>query len=319
VPAYGKILVIRGGAIGDFVLTLPVFAALRHQFPGVPIEVLGYPHIAQLAWAGRLVDRVQSIEARALAGFFARGGILDPALWEYFASFALIISYLFDPDQIFRKNVARCSKAQFIAGPHRPDESGSVHATQVFLKPLERLAIFEPDPVPRLRIDRQQLPRDSMKPVIDLVDCLGTPSARWLAMHPGSGSENKNWPEKNWTELLVRLAAETDWDFFLIGGEAEAQRPHRLAEKMPASRVRVAQSRPLPELAWLLQQSAFYLGHDSGISHLAASLGLQAAILWGKSNLSVWGPLADNVSIIGAGQELAELAVHDVLTHLRPK
>jgi ADP-heptose:LPS heptosyltransferase len=29
----GKILVIRGGAIGDFILTLPVLAALRRQFP----------------------------------------------------------------------------------------------------------------------------------------------------------------------------------------------------------------------------------------------------------------------------------------------
>ena len=29
----GKILVIRGGAIGDFILTLPVLAALRRHFP----------------------------------------------------------------------------------------------------------------------------------------------------------------------------------------------------------------------------------------------------------------------------------------------
>ena len=68
----GKILVIRGGAIGDFVLTLPAIAALRRQFPAAHLEVLGYPHIAQLALAGGLVNRVQSIEAGALAGFFAR-------------------------------------------------------------------------------------------------------------------------------------------------------------------------------------------------------------------------------------------------------
>jgi len=70
----GKILVIRGGAIGDFILTLPAIAALRQQFPLAHLEVLGYPHIVQLAQAGGLVDRVQAIEARALAGFFARNG-----------------------------------------------------------------------------------------------------------------------------------------------------------------------------------------------------------------------------------------------------
>ena len=67
---------IRGGAIGDFILTLPAIAALRRQFPEAHLEVLGYPHIIQLALAGGLVNRVQSIEARALAGFFARGGEL---------------------------------------------------------------------------------------------------------------------------------------------------------------------------------------------------------------------------------------------------
>ena len=82
----GKILVIRGGAIGDFILTLPVFAALREQFPQTWLEVLGYPHIAQLAFAGGLADGTRSIEARALAGFFARNGSLDPRLSEYFGT-----------------------------------------------------------------------------------------------------------------------------------------------------------------------------------------------------------------------------------------
>ncbi|HOB33894.1 MAG TPA: hypothetical protein PKH32_13535, partial [Verrucomicrobiota bacterium] len=73
-PDCGRILVIRGGAIGDFILTLPAIAALRKQFPDVHLEVLGYPHIVQLAIAGNLVDRVRSIDARPLAGFFARNG-----------------------------------------------------------------------------------------------------------------------------------------------------------------------------------------------------------------------------------------------------
>src|SRR5262245_53221759 len=93
----GKILVIRGGAIGDFILTLPVLTTLRRQFPEAHLAVLGYPNIAQLALAGGLADEVQSIEARALAGFFAQGRQPDEKLAEYFRSFAMIISYLYDP------------------------------------------------------------------------------------------------------------------------------------------------------------------------------------------------------------------------------
>src|SRR6185503_5065053 len=96
----GKILVIRGGAIGDFLLTLPVITALRRQFPEAHLEVLGYPHIVQLAVAGGLVDRAQSIEARALAEFFARDGKLSADLCDYFSEFDIIVSYLYDPDEI---------------------------------------------------------------------------------------------------------------------------------------------------------------------------------------------------------------------------
>src|SRR5439155_24905337 len=167
----GKILVIRGGAIGDFVLTLPAITALRSRFPEAHLEVLGYPHIVQLARAAGLVDRVQGIEARALAGFFARHGELAEDLVDYFSEFDLIVSYLYDPDQIFQDNIGRCSIAQFIAGPHRADESARLHAVNTYLKPLERLAIFDADPVPRPGLKPE--PR--------------APNA--LALHPGRRNE----------------------------------------------------------------------------------------------------------------------------------
>src|SRR5512136_614449 len=122
----GRILVIRGGALGDFILTLPAIAALRRQFPEAYLEVLGYPHIVQLAVAGGLVDRAGYIEARPLAGFFARNGDLAEELVDYFSEFDLIISYLYDPDKIFRTNVGRCSPAQFIVGPFRVEENDRV-------------------------------------------------------------------------------------------------------------------------------------------------------------------------------------------------
>jgi len=178
-PARGKILIIRGGAIGDFILTLPAIAALRRQFPDAHLEVLGYPHIIQLAQAGGLVDRAQSIEARALAGFFARNGELAADLVDYFSEFDIILSYLYDPDDIFKTNVARSSKAQFIVGPSRPNESEKVHATRVYLRPLERFAIFDADHVPQLKI--------AAAPNSDR----NAPRPLTLALHPGSGSEKK--------------------------------------------------------------------------------------------------------------------------------
>ena len=166
----GKILVIRGGAIGDFILTLPVFAALREQFPQTPIEVLGYSHIASLAKASGYVNEVHSIEARPLASFFAKNGELSKALSDYFAGFAVILSFLYDPDEIFLTNLKRCTRAQIILGTHRPSDRGNLHATQCLLQSLERLAIFDADPVPRLIL------QDAAPPEVPVI-----------ALHPGSG------------------------------------------------------------------------------------------------------------------------------------
>ncbi len=297
-PPRGKILVIRGGAIGDFILTLPAITALRRRFPEAHLEVLGYPHIVQLAVAGRLVDRVQSIEARALAGFFARGGTLEPDLADYLSEFDVIISYLYDPDDIFRTNVARCSVAQFITAPHRPNEREPIPAAQVYLRPLERLAIFEADPLPRLSLDSQ------------------LPALNQIALHPGSGSDKKNWPELRWAELLQYLVTSTRFQLLLVGGEAEVERLQRLAATLPPTRTRVAQSLPLSELARLLQRSAGFVGHDSGISHLAAALGVRTIVLWGGTTEEIWRPPHENVAILKSPGGLKGIRVEDVVERL---
>jgi heptosyltransferase-2 len=306
-PSPRDILVIRGGAIGDFILTLPVLAALRRLSPRGRLTVLGRPPIAALAQAGGLADEVRSVEDRRLAGFFVHEGDLDPEFASFFAHFDLVVSYLFDPEVVFRQNLARCSRARFIAGPHRPDESLPTHATQAYLKPLEQLGIVGADPVPRLSIGSSRFPA-------------GTPDPRpvpWtVALHPGSGSERKNWPEERWDELIRQLLNNTPLDVLLIGGEAEGGRLDRLAAGRRSSRLRVAQNMPLVNLAQELSGCAAFAGHDSGISHLAAALGLPGVILWGDSAEAVWRPVSDRCILLRDPSGLTELAPSRVLAAL---
>ena len=294
-----KILVIRGGAIGDFILTLPAIAALRRQFPQAHLEVLGYPHIAQLAMAGGLTDRVQPIEARGLAGFFARGGTLEPDLMDYFSEFDLVISYLYDPDEIFKTNICRCLVGQFIAGPHRPDEAEQIHATKVYLKPLERLAIFDADPVPRLSLNPQPT------------------TLNQLVLHPGSGSEKKNWPETKWAGLIQQIAATTNWNLLLVGGEAEGERLQRLAGAMPSARCSIAQCLPLAELAQRIQSGTAFVGHDSGITHLAAAVGLPCVVLWADTLEEIWRPQGERLVVLKEITGVRAISVEKVMNELR--
>jgi heptosyltransferase-2 len=305
-PSPRDILVIRGGAIGDFILTLPVLAALRQRFPQARLSVLGRPHIPQLAQVGGLADEVHSIEARWLVPLFVREGDLGREAREFFARFDLVVSYLSDPDGIFYENLTRYSGARLIAGPHRPDESLPLHATEVFLKPLEALGIGRADPVPRLPLGAHQS------------SCTPGPetSPPTVSLHPGSGSERKNWPELKWDELISRLLEENRLDVLLVGGEAEASRLDRLAAGRSSPRLRLARHLPLVDLARRLEGCTAFVGHDSGLSHLAAALGLPCVILWGDSVETVWRPQSDRCIILRDAHGLPELPVSRVLSAL---
>jgi heptosyltransferase-2 len=291
----GRILVIRGGAIGDFILTLPVFTALRRAFPETHIETLAYPKPAQLALDARLVHAVRPLESRGLAGFFARKGPLDPDWSAYFASFNVILCFLFDPDLHFQSNIQRVSRAQFIAGPHRPDDTSEDHASVQLLRPLERLAIFNAIPDPDLR---GLLPANPAS--------IPSGNAR-IVVHPGSGSERKNWPESSWRPLLRRWDSGGRLGIDLVGGDAEGDRLERLAKGLGS--VRVVLNEPLPQLARRIAAARLFVGHDSGISHLAAAVGAPGLVLWGPTIETVWRPRSNRFVCLRHDDGLDQLPV----------
>src|SRR6266516_5692132 len=116
-----RILVIRGGAIGDFILTLPTLKALRDACPHAYMEILGYKHIAVLAEKRFYAQAVRSIEYGPLSSFFAKNSELPNDLANHFASFDLVISYLYYPDGIFENNLRRCGVENLIHGPAKID------------------------------------------------------------------------------------------------------------------------------------------------------------------------------------------------------
>ena len=130
-----RILVIRGGAIGDFILTLPALKALRDARPQAHIEILGYKHIALFAENRFYAQAVRSIEYGPLSRFFTRKSELPAEMADYFASFDLIISYLYDPDGVFETNLRRCGVPTLICGAARIVENTDHAARQLPTRP----------------------------------------------------------------------------------------------------------------------------------------------------------------------------------------
>jgi heptosyltransferase-2 len=182
------------------------------------------------------------------------------------------------------------------------------------------LAIFDADPVPRLCIGRESLSATESLKAEPALPAKPTPTFQapmCLALHPGSGSDQKNWPEDRWAELLQRLVDMTAFNLLLVGGEAEGERLQRLGAALPPARTRVAQSLPLSELASRLSRCQGFLGHDSGISHLAAALDLPTLVLWGATAEGIWRPPSEKVVVLRHPAGLERLPVQTVFDHVR--
>jgi heptosyltransferase-2 len=291
--SYPHILVIRGGAIGDFIMTLPAIGALRERWPTARIEVLGYPHIAELAHAPQYADAIRPIEARALAAFFIPNGILDPAWMDYFKKFNVVLSYLFDPDEIFATNVRRCGVQQYIQGITKPTD---LPAAQHYCRPLESLAIYVEAPRPRVFTGEAERAL-----AVKFLASLGR--ERRVALHPGSGSEKKNWPVEKFTALGRWLMDEMALQLLVVRGEADDRVVDRLTAELRPRPVTVASGMRLPALAAVLERCALFVGNDSGITHLAAAVGTPVVALFGPASSTIWEPPADRVRVVRFGAD----------------
>ena len=299
-----RILVIRGGAIGDFVLTLPALKALRSGQPKAHIEILGYKHIAVLAENRFYAQAVHSIEYGLLARFFARNSELPAELADYFASFDLIVSYLYDPDQIFETNLRRCGVENLICGPARIVENVG-HAARQLARPIEELGINVVDLAERVfpSVEDRELARDFIASAPQPI----------IAIHPGSGSHEKNWPLENWISLFSTSNRFANLErLVVIAGEADEAQTAQLEREWKNHGVRFARNLPLPRLAAVLERSIF-VGHDSGISHLAAAAGANCILLFGPTDPDVWAPKNENVRVLRpASGRLDDLRIETV-------
>jgi heptosyltransferase-2 len=302
-----RILVIRGGAIGDFIVTLPAVAALRERWPKAHIEHVGYPRIAEIAHRRYYFDGLRSVDSGPLASYFVPRTVLDPDWMEYFGSFDLVLTYFFDPDQIFQQNLRASGVGRLLQGTPKVARA-VVPAARHFAQPLAALGIvlseFAPKIYPNLedlRAAEAFLAAAGGKPVI--------------ALHPGSGGLAKVWPIERWIVLAGTLSDQLPGHgFLLVAGEADRQAAEAFRQAWPASRqpLFIAEGLPLPALAAILFRCRLFLGHDSGISHLAAAAGCRVIALFGPTDPAVWAPQGKQVTVLQRGDVIDAITPEEV-------
>ena len=199
----------------------------------------------------------------------------------------MILSYLYDPDGIFEENIRKTGSAHFLPGPAKLDNSE--HAAVQLSRPLQSLGLCLADSAAQLFPsdgDRASIQHFRAKP------------HRTVALHPGSGSETKNWPLENWIKLGDELLA-SGRELLIVAGEADHGRTEKLKAAWKNERVQFVDDLPLPQLAALLEELVF-VGHDSGISHIAAAAGARCLLLFGWTDPAIWAPANAAVTVIRA-------------------
>jgi heptosyltransferase-2 len=117
----------------------------------------------------------------------------------------------------------------------------------------------------------------------------GLPDTGVIAVHPGSGGAAKLWPLSGWQQVLAWVAQQ-HLPCLIVSGPAERQRVAALLQEAPPYHWPCAEQLPLPHLAALLARCRVLVGHDSGITHLAAAVGTTTLALFGPTEPLVWGP-----------------------------
>ena len=110
-----------------------------------------------------------------------------------------------------------------------------------------------------------------------------------VVIHPFSGGRRKNWPLHLYRELASQLPCEVEWT---AGPEEELPGAERFAN--------------LADLAAWIAGARLYIGNDSGITHLAAAIGVQTLALFGPSVARRHGRRAGKTSQFCAATPIEE-------------
>ena len=170
-------LVIRPGAIGDFIVSLPAIESLRTEYLEIWTKSVNIPLV-------RFADRTRAIVSTGLDLFAITG--TGPRVLETLRSFDSIVSWYGANQPEFRSLVERL-RLPFHFFPALPPVGATVPAVDFYLEQTVSLRCRPADPAPRIPVP----------------DCRRVGAV----IHPFSGSPRKNWPLDRYRELAEALEA----------------------------------------------------------------------------------------------------------------
>jgi heptosyltransferase-3 len=269
-----RLLICHAGALGDFILTWPALLGLKHHPENFELLLIGRKQFLDLAIKYGVIDRGFDLESREMMDFFQGLKIPDilgkpdgAVLWLNDAG--KIIADLLTPV---------CSMPVICINPFPPVQ---MHVGDHYCTELNRhFSVSYPENITEIMPDSDQKQAES------------------VVIHPGSGSPLKKFSNAFYLQLKSILHSHGFEKIILILGPAEEDVS---ADSLPGAEI--IRPRDVLQLAGQLAETKFFVGNDSGVSHLAGFLGIPTVVFYRSTDPDHWGVRGRRVWYIRAQQE----------------
>ena len=265
-----RVMIIRSGGLGDFILTLPLVEAFKRAGKTVILATrASYFDLLRQPVEGINVLNVDSAIFSSVFGSSSR-------LEEWFDG-TDVYSFWRDPDGALEQSSLRLGASGFKFLDARPEKP-----PHVCVQILKAAGFTVPD--------------DLMKCSF-LKDHQGSGTALWI--HPGSGSTFKNAPLSWFKTRAVEWLTLGKTEIVVSFGEADSGLIGLLEEVLQGIPFESLNTLTLKEFKEQLTRRAVrFVGNDGGPAHLAAALGIPTETVFLSTDPDVWRPLGESAKVI---------------------
>jgi heptosyltransferase III len=300
-------VILQPGAIGDCILTLPLAELMKETVCPGGVDIIGHTEYLGMLPGRSCVDAVKSLDSMSLHRLFAGEGDFELAdgdpLIMAFAGYSWIASFLGEPNSDFERNLiftVNCShSAEVITLAMKPDAEHNIHVSDFYRKQfVEQSQLLSQEHnsavgMPLIRPTQADIYRG--KEILAENGIMPTKKA--VVIHPGSGGAHKCWRLDNFLSV-ARILAKEGVEVVFLFGPAEAERFSESAIAGIRTAGKLLTNLSLAEVLGVLGCSRGYIGNDSGITHLAAAVGIRTVVVFGPTEPAIYGPLGPAVTIL---------------------
>lgn len=285
IPPSPRILVVRLGAMGDIIHTLPAVAALKQAYPGSHLTWAVEPQWAALLEENPFVDRVVLLRRGSATGLLESWRELRRERFDFAVDFQSLMKSAV---------VAAAARPQRILGLDAPRERAaalfytdrvSVRAAHVVDRNCELVghALACPPVGHALACPAANFPLPAGRPEGSL------PDGPFVLASPLAGWRSKQWPMEHYRALAHRLRRDLNIPLVLNGREAA---------HLPEIDGALHHVSGVPGLIDATRRAAAVVGVDSGPIHIAAALMKPGVAIFGPTDPARNGPYGRSIRVL---------------------